>query len=179
MRYDKVIIIDLEATCWESREESARNTPEIIEIGVVLYNLKTKQIEKSEGIIVKPERSTISPFCTTLTTLTQADVDKGIPLAKAFNRLEKLFDSKNYPWASYGAYDRKMIERSSKTCAYPNPMSEEHMNVKLLFTLYHESHRRCGMDKALELLNIPMEGTHHRGIDDALNITKILSAILK
>lgn len=179
MRYDKVLVVDLEATCWETREESQRNTSEIIEIGVALYNFKTKIVEKSEGIIVKPERSKVSDFCTKLTTLTQADVDKGLPLPKALDRLKKLYDASNYPWASYGAYDRKMIERQAGLCGYPNPMSQDHLNVKLLFSMYHESHKRCGMDQALQLLNIPMEGTHHRGVDDALNITKILAAILK
>lgn len=29
------------------------------------------------------------------------------------------------------------------------------------------------MSKALRILNIPLEGIHHRGIDDAKNITKI------
>jgi inhibitor of KinA sporulation pathway (predicted exonuclease) len=29
------------------------------------------------------------------------------------------------------------------------------------------------MEKALNKLNIPLEGTHHRGIDDAKNIAKI------
>jgi inhibitor of KinA sporulation pathway (predicted exonuclease) len=34
------------------------------------------------------------------------------------------------------------------------------------------------MAGALELLDIPLEGTHHRGVDDAKNIAKILSWIL-
>ena len=34
------------------------------------------------------------------------------------------------------------------------------------------------MAEALELLNLPLEGTHHRGEDDAWNITNILSELL-
>ena len=33
--------------------------------------------------------------------------------------------------------------------------------------------RGIGMKKALNLLNIPLEGKHHRAIDDAKNISKI------
>ena len=32
--------------------------------------------------------------------------------------------------------------------------------------------------RALELLNLPLEGTHHRGGDDAWNIAAILSRLL-
>ena len=33
------------------------------------------------------------------------------------------------------------------------------------------------MKKALGKLNLPLEGTHHRGIDDAKNIAKIFRVI--
>jgi len=35
------------------------------------------------------------------------------------------------------------------------------------------------MSGALEMLNMPLEGTHHRGVDDAKNIAKILRWILE
>ena len=35
-----------------------------------------------------------------------------------------------------------------------------------------------GMAKALELLELPLMGVHHRGIDDAWNIASILSKLL-
>lgn len=34
------------------------------------------------------------------------------------------------------------------------------------------------MAQALELLNIPLEGTHHRGGDDAWNIAGILAKLI-
>ncbi len=36
-----------------------------------------------------------------------------------------------------------------------------------------------GMAGALKQLEIPLEGTHHRGIDDAWNIAEILTWLLK
>lgn len=38
--------------------------------------------------------------------------------------------------------------------------------------------REVGMAQALELLDLPLEGTHHRGDDDAWNIAGILSKLL-
>lgn len=34
------------------------------------------------------------------------------------------------------------------------------------------------MSEALQILNIPLEGTHHRGVDDAKNIAKILRTLI-
>jgi inhibitor of KinA sporulation pathway (predicted exonuclease) len=175
MRTDKVLVVDLEATCWETREESARNTSEIIEIGVAVYNRRTKQVEKSEGILVKPRDSVISPFCTSLTTLTQEQVDQGLPFDKAMARLFKQYDSKNYPWISYGDYDKNMIERQCKRWGIKNPMSDDHTNIKVAMANKLGVKPR-GMDGMLQLLGIPLEGTHHRGVDDANNIAKIFAA---
>ncbi len=37
--------------------------------------------------------------------------------------------------------------------------------------------QKCGMKKAMAILNLDLNGTHHRGIDDARNIAKILQVI--
>lgn len=34
-----------------------------------------------------------------------------------------------------------------------------------------------GMERALKMLDLPLDGTHHRGIDDAKNIAKIFVRI--
>ena len=36
----------------------------------------------------------------------------------------------------------------------------------------------CGMDTALKMLKIPLEGLHRRGIDDAKNIAKVAKVLL-
>ena len=43
-RFDEVVVIDLEATCWDTPAEKAINTSEIIEIGVCLLNSHTGEI---------------------------------------------------------------------------------------------------------------------------------------
>ncbi|SDM91635.1 hypothetical protein SAMN05421820_105374 [Pedobacter steynii] len=53
-----------------------------------------------------------------------------------------------------------------------------HINVKTLFALKKKLSHEKGISAALSLLKIPLEGTHHRGVDDANNIAKILNWIL-
>jgi inhibitor of KinA sporulation pathway (predicted exonuclease) len=47
----------------------------------------------------------------------------------------------------------------------------------LYYPVSHE--QKAGMSGALRLMNIPLEGIHHRGVDDARNIAKILYRLLK
>lgn len=171
---DKILIVDLEATCWQgSIPEGQVN--EIIEIGICLLDTVTGALSGNKGILVRPERSTISPFCKQLTTLTAELLDReGVPFAEACRQLQETYNARQYTWASYGAYDLKMMSSQCDSRGVAFPFSEDHINVKKLFTEKKGLRKPTGMNGALYLLDIPLEGTHHRGVDDARNIGKIL-----
>lgn len=177
MNNEKILVIDLEATCWNTPLEKSKNTSEIIEIGIALLNLKTREVEKNEGLIIKPIHSRVSHFCTELTTLTQKDVDEGMSFQEACSILRDEYFSETMPWASYGAYDFKMMVKQSFLSNVKNPMSDMHVNVKLLHGLKNRS-KQVGMERALQSLNMSLQGTHHRGVDDAYNIAHILLKLL-
>ena len=59
------------------------------------------------------------------------------------------------------------------------PMGDEHTSVIVHFAEKFGLVKPTGMNGALHLLDIPLEGTHHRGIDDGKNIAKILNWCLK
>lgn len=171
---DKIIVIDLEATCWDGAIPKGQ-VNEIIEIGICVLDTKTGKISQNQGILIQPEYSTVSPFCTELTTITQKMLDEdGVTFEEAIDMLREEYDAHQYTWASYGAYDLNMLQ---KQCRFRNedyPLSHDHINVKELFAEVKGIHKKPGMNGALGMLNIPLEGTHHRGVDDAKNIAKIL-----
>jgi inhibitor of KinA sporulation pathway (predicted exonuclease) len=176
MKYDKIIVIDIESTCW--KENVSKNINEIIEIGICPIDTKSKKVLEPNSIMVKPTHSTVSEFCTSLTTLTQEDVDKGVSFNDACSILINEYDTNKYVWASYGFYDRNQFEDQCERENVEYPFSNSHINVKILFALVNSLRRQVGMTDALKILNIPLKGTHHRGVDDAQNIAKILSRIL-
>lgn len=176
---DKIIIIDLEATCWQSTVPKGQEN-EIIEIGLAVLDAETGKITQNKGILIKPQRSTVSPFCTELTTITQELLDEsGVLFEEAINELIDEYNPDLYTWASYGQYDLNMLKKQCKSFGIAYPMGEEHINVKTWFAEKFDLQKPTGMNGALHLLNIPLEGTHHRGIDDAKNIAKILHWCLK
>lgn len=176
---DKIIIIDLEATCWQGTVPQGQQN-EIIEIGLAVLDTETGVISKNKGILIKPQRSAVSSFCTELTTITQDLLDKnGVSFEDAVNQLIDEYNPDLYTWASYGQYDLNMLTKQCKLFGVPYPMGAEHINVKELFKEKFGLVKPTGMNGALHLLTIPLEGTHHRGVDDAKNIAKILHLCLK
>lgn len=175
----KIIIIDLEATCWQGPVPTGQEN-EIIEIGICVLDSHTSEITKNQGILIKPQHSAVSAFCTELTTITQDLLEqKGIPFAEALEKLTEQYDPKEYTWASYGAYDLNMLKKQCARFNLDYPMGAEHINVKVLFAETRGLQKPTGMNGALSILDIPLEGTHHRGVDDAKNIAKILYWCLK
>ena len=171
---DNILIIDLEATCWNGPIPQGQ-VNEIIEIGICVLNAQTGEISDPRGILIKPERSTVSPFCTELTTITQDMLDQnGISFEDACDIVRDAYEGHYNTWVSYGDYDRNMMQRQCKIRNIDYPLSHDHINVKQLFYEIKDLRKKVGMKGALNILNIPLEGTHHRGVDDAKNIAKIM-----
>ncbi|MHA2281547.1 MAG: exonuclease domain-containing protein [Promethearchaeota archaeon] len=180
-KIDKLLVIDIEATCWEE-EPPDHQKSEIIEIGVTVVSLPQLQCETSDGLLVNTHGSRVSEFCTLLTTLTQDLVDQGMPFHAACIKLQNEYKSKERAWASWGDYDRRQFERQCSRrefSAAKYPFSTTHLNLKNLFALELGLSREVGMDKALEILGIELTGTHHRAVDDAQNIARIACELLK
>jgi inhibitor of KinA sporulation pathway (predicted exonuclease) len=176
--YDRIVVVDVEATCWEGMPPPGQQS-EIIEIGVCTLDPETRERGESASILVRPERSRVSPFCTELTTLTQGQVDQGIRFADACALLQEDYCSRERVWASYGQYDRGQFERQCESLYVEYPFGAEHLNVKALFAEIYGLPRQVGMGRALRTLKLPLEGTHHRGGDDAWNIAAILAWLLE
>jgi inhibitor of KinA sporulation pathway (predicted exonuclease) len=175
---DQILVIDIEATCWEG-EPPAGQENEIIEVGICLLNPRSGERSEKASYLVKPERSKVSEFCQKLTTLTQEQVDQGISFREVCSILKNKYQSKDRLWASYGDYDRAQFDRQCKGRTIGYPFGPSHLNIKTLYALLTGQEREIGMAGALEQLQMPLEGTHHRGADDAWNTAKILGHLLQ
>ena len=174
---DKIVVIDIESTCWEKDIPVGQNN-EIIEVGICVVDIYSGNRERKESILVKPKHSEVSKFCTQLTTLTQEQVDKGTSFKKMCLYLENTYLTRSRVWASYGDYDRKQFLEQCPLNFTPYPFGSTHINIKNLFAIFHTLPKEVGMSRALQILKLPLEGTHHRAMDDAWNIAMILSKLL-
>ena len=167
-------VVDIEATCW-AKNAQTRHVSDIIEIGLTTVDLAAGERLAKYKILVRPERSTVSDFCTELTGLTQDAVDSGMSFAEACGLLSTEHKAAGRPWASWGDYDRNQFLRQCADTGVAYPFGEVHVNAKAVFAAAHRGHRGGrGMTAALQIAAIPLEGRHHDGADDSWNIAALI-----
>lgn len=176
-RTDQLLVLDLEATCWEGTPPPGMES-EIIEIGICRVDVERLERVEKRSLLVAPQTSQVSDFCTRLTTITPALLDGAPPLAAALDILKKQYSSRDLLWASWGDYDRRQLEREALRKNLSLPLGPSHLNVKNLFAITCGLNREVGVAEACQRIGLPFEGTHHRGHDDAWNIAAVLCWIL-
>lgn len=174
MRY---VVVDLEATCWERGGSPDRM--EIIEIGSVLLESSRGPASREFGAFVRPVASPqLSEFCTRLTSIRQEDVDSADTFPEVFRRYLDWIGPEPFTLCSWGAYDLNQFRKDCRRHGIELPPAfERHVNLKQEHSRIRRV-RPMGMSKALASEKIPLEGTHHRGLDDARNIAKLAQIIL-
>jgi len=173
------IIFDLEATCVEDRKVQFTN--EIIEIGAVKLDENLTQVDTFQTFIKPTINPVLSEFCVSLTTIQQQDVDSGEGFEEALHRFARWIstDADEVVLLSWGHYDKNQILNESEMKRYKgeiHTLLAYHRSLKHDFAKMKKT-KASGMHKALKLLKIEPTGTHHRGLDDALNIAEIFKAI--
>ncbi len=174
MRY---VVVDLEATCWKSG--MSRAEMEIIEIGSVLLASSSGPVLGEWGSFVRPvAHFELSDFCRELTSIRQEDVYSAPYFWEVLPRYLEWIGPEPFTLCSWGAYDLNQLRQDCQRHSLDFPATfERHINLK-------SAHARLrgikpqGMNGALRHEGLTLEGTHHRGIDDARNIAKLAQIIL-
>jgi inhibitor of KinA sporulation pathway (predicted exonuclease) len=166
------VIVDLEATCWEGRES---NKNETIEIGAVLVNDKKQIISDFEQFVRPLMNPILSDFCKQLTSITQEQVDKAPYFYEAIDNFKNWINShdEQFLLCSWGYYDKLQFEQDCKLHGLETDWLANHINLKHQYAQILNLRRAIGMKNTLLNEKMILSGTHHRGIDDARNITKI------
>ncbi|MFQ3645951.1 MAG: 3'-5' exonuclease [Anaerolineae bacterium] len=175
---DALLVIDIEATCWEGYSAPPGQENEIIEIGVTVLDLATLELSPAVSLLIPPTASEVSPFCTQLTGLTHDQLQReGITFEAACHRLEKEFNARNRLWASWGGWDMRIMRAQCKARGVRYPFSDKHANLKRLYA--DVVGQRVGLKTALEARQLLLEGVHHRGSDDAYNAGRVLVSLIE
>ena len=174
----RFLIVDLEATCWKSG--SVPSKMETIEIGAVMLESENEPPTGEFTRFVRPVTNPVlSEFCVQLTSIVQSDVDA----AETFSTVLRALGTWASPaqpltWCSWGVYDLKQLRSDCRRhgIEFPNWL-RRHVNLKQEFAALTDGKPRT-MKEALRAMSFPLEGRHHRGIDNARNIAKLADWIL-
>ncbi|NLB57482.1 MAG: exonuclease domain-containing protein, partial [Gammaproteobacteria bacterium] len=153
-----------------------REEMEVIEIGAALLDPATWEVNEEFDSFVRPVRNPrLTPFCTRLTTIAQADVDAAPGFVEAVAKLQDwLRPFRLTAWGSWGNYDRRQIHQDCDFHGIAFPIQVQHFNLKDRFTKRQGLDRRPGLGPALRIAGMEFEGTPHRALDDVRNIARLM-----
>jgi len=114
-----------------------------------------------------------------LTSIRQTDVDQAPRFPDALQAmLSWLAPFENYLFCSWGDYDKSQFIQDCHYHRVAYPFPDAHLNLKKQFSITQGLKKRFGMAGALQKVGIPLQGTHHRGIDDARNMAQLMPWII-
>lgn len=153
---------------------------EIIEIGAVMVESGSFEVVSEFQTFIKPVKNPkLTEFCTSLTSITQREIDCAPSFPEAIIAFKQwLYQYNNFCFCSWGDYDKNQLQNDCFHHSIANPVSAEHFNIKKEFSSKQNLKKKLGMAQALEHIGIPLSGTHHRGIDDARNMAKLMPYIV-
>jgi len=181
-------VLDFEATCWQ--DPTMKSQTEIIEFPSLLIchdtYLNTCDIISEFHEYCRPVLNPkLSEFCTKLTGITQAQVDRAATFPEVYTRHTKWLRV-NTPAGTTpkivtcGGWDIKTM-LPLELARYPTlPVYhpyKQYVNIKKEFEACYGKFVG-GMYNMLRALKMTLDGQHHSGIDDTRNITKILIRML-
>jgi inhibitor of KinA sporulation pathway (predicted exonuclease) len=176
----RLVVIDLEATTSDDGT-LPREEMETIEIGAVLVEVAGLAVQAEFQCFVAPVRHPkLLPFCTALTGISQ-DMLEGAPSFP--QAMAALFDAMplgepDVVWGSWGKFDDTQLRRDCEWHGMDYPMPK-HVNLKAFFRASGGRRMPMGMAEALRRCGLELEGAHHRALDDARNITRLLPRVLR
>ncbi|XP_059165844.1 3'-5' exoribonuclease 1-like [Physella acuta] len=184
MKYDYLVVIDFEATCSETNENFVH---EIIEFPAVLIDTKNNAVCNVFQRFCKPNVNPIlTDFCTSLTGISQQQVDKAKDFTQVFAEFEewmaihKLGTEHEFAILTDGPWDMaRFLKTQTELSGIPFPRwAKQWINLRKAYTAFYAC-GRVNLHQMLEELGMKFQGRPHCGLDDARNIAAIALRLLQ
>ena len=174
-RYNRILFVDVELTCWDGAPPPGE-VSEVIAIGIVDLKTDDLAIRREQMFLVRPQVSSISPFCTTLTGITPHEAAAAPPLPEVVRTIRKTFGQSD--WCAWGRDDaliRDSCERAGAELPFLGCFHDLAAQVRGLLGLTY----RLSLEEALERFGLDWEGPPHDALADARNLARLFIALAK
>lgn len=175
MSYQRVVLFDMEMCCWGNKTPNG----DIIQIGLVEYNLVSEEITRTSNYYITPIQDNISEYCTSLTGITSTFILKnGKALSAVLQSIKDKYGSSNTMYCCWGD-DANYLNNICLKYKLINPIKHS-LNLSLLFLLKNrvKSSNKIGLMKALHMLGHQFDGMPHDALTDSKNLIPIVKYLL-
>merc|ERR1739838_480809 len=187
--FDNYVVIDYEATCEGDKPIDYRH--EIIEFPAVIVNSKSRKIVSEFHSYVRPViNPKLSDFCTSLTGITQDNVNFAPEFSEVLSKFELWLlennltfeDSRSQSFAvvTDGPWDmgRFLVKQTNQSNMLFPKWALRWINIRKTYSNFYKT-KRLNLSDMLDNLDMKFEGRPHCGKDDARNIARIAVQLLK
>jgi inhibitor of KinA sporulation pathway (predicted exonuclease) len=156
----------------------------IIQVGYCIGNVKTGEVLEKRCFDIHCKEE-INPFITTLTGVTQSDVDNSeFTLEKTYEVIKE--DKEKYQFFSapltWGHGDLSSYKEQAKLPTTDKIFGRRYTDVKTVFITYcvaNDIMYRSGLSKSMRKLGLSFDGRKHNAMCDAINTFVIYHELLK
>lgn len=167
MDYSTLLFLDCKATLWE-KEPPTGQTSEVIGVDVAIVDTVKNQMIEHESLLVKPRKSKVSNFCERVFGIKQSKLDSdGVTFPEAYRRIRIHYMSRDRLWASWGSYDKYIIEKQCKSMDLESLFAYPHTDIERLFYTMTGANDSPSLENALKYCEISTSGN---GAVDMANI---------
>lgn len=176
--YRHIVVVDIEHTCTMDGSIPPEER-ETIEIGAVLIDTCSLQLVDKFSRFIRPViHPELSQFCIELTGIKQTELDVAAHFPEVFAHfIDWLPDNSDYVLATWGSYDLVQLNIDCALHGMPAFSLSTTLNLKVAFKEVRNLKKKVGLKRALEIVNLLYEGSHHRALDDAKNTARLLPLI--
>ena len=163
------IIFDLEATCWEGN--TLGREQEIIEIGALRMNAFGEVGSTFQRFVRPVMHPRLSVYCKRLTGITQDEVDSADTFDRVLGHFHDWYDQDgDILLCSWGAKDHQLLEGDMALHRIEDGLPD-YIELKEQYYAIKDMHKKMGLKRVLDREGFDFEGTHHRALDDATNLS--------
>ena len=153
---------------------------EVIQIGAIKLNKNLKTLSTFNSLVKPNIHTKLHPYVENLTNITIEDLNESLDFEKVYNNFIKFIGNEENVLVVWGASDiKELINNINFYKIKPSNISNKYIDIQSYATKLFKlpKGQKIGLQKAVEKLNIPLEGEFHDAFYDAHYTTEVFKSI--
>ncbi len=168
------IVFDMEMTVKRRRKETC-STIEIGAVKVMVVEGKAEITDTFQTCVKPTVNPKLSEETKQFTGISQEEVDNAPTFREAIEAFRQWIGEGEYYLCAWGDGDKLQLLDECRALQLEYDWIRNYNDLQLQFSaiMKVEKHQHVGLQRAMELVELPFSGLHHRALDDAKNTASL------